>query len=167
MGLRRAVSCFHFTSKRCRAPPCSTFCPVPPHTPPLFTLALSSHQHLSSQTLTRAVSVTARGLACPGRLQRSQRAAAGVTEEWDCGCASAHRQQHSLGTSSWIRGCNVLYKSYRVGGKGHLPKIAVSSLNPFFLLIIIIIAVTLVCFRACLLFIKEGFALSLTLCTMD
>lgn len=64
-------------------------------------------------------------------------------------------------------GINIPYLSSKVGEKGHLPKTAVCSLNPFFYYYYHYYSSHACLFRACLLFIREGFALSLTLCTMD
>lgn len=141
MGVRRALSCFHSTPTRCKAPHCSSSCPcASPHTS-LVQLPLSSHQHLGAAKPSPEeceprlcfVPGTCRGV----RELQLESLRGGIV-------ALLHRQQHSLGTSSWIRGCKVPYMSYRLGGKDTSPEVQFVPLTPFFY-IIIIIAVTLVC----------------------
>lgn len=56
-----------------------------------------------------------------------------------------------------------LHELQGVGGRDTSPKLQFVPLTPFFYYY----SSHACLFRACLLFVREGFALSLTLCTMD
>lgn len=167
MGVRRALRCFHFTSKRCRAPHCSTSCPcASPHTSLVNVGSLQPPALGSSQTLTRARSVTPGSGLSQALAEESgsciwSHSGVGL---WPClwpKAAAFPRDQ------LMEQGVQRSLHELQGGGRKDLPKTAVCSLNAFFNYYYYHCSSHACLFRACLLFIREGFALSLTLCTMD
>lgn len=137
MGGRRAVSCFHFTSKRCKAPHGSASCPcASPHTSLVTVGSLQPPTLGSSQTLARAVSVTPGSGLSQALAEESGTWSHSGVGLWPCfwpQAAAFPRDQ--LVDQGVQRSLHEL----QGGGERRPPKTAVCSLNPFFLLLLLLL----------------------------
>lgn len=163
MGGRRAVSCFHFTSKRCKAPHCSASCPcASPHTSLVAVGSLQPPTLGSSQTLARAVSVT------PGSGLSQALAEESGSCSWSHSGVGLWPQAAAFPRDQLMdQGVQSSLHELQGGGERRPPQNCSLFPQPPFFYDYYYYSSHACLFRACLLFIREGFALSLTLCTMD